>query len=41
VSKFLGHSSVTVTEKYYIDLLKDDYISLSKKLEKGIKSLEK
>jgi len=39
VSKFLGHSSVTVTEKYYIDLLKDDYVNLTKKLEKGISKL--
>jgi len=39
VSKFLGHSSVTITEKHYIDLLKEDYVNLAKKLEIGIKKL--
>ncbi len=29
VSKFLGHSSVTVTEKHYVDLLKKDHMDMS------------
>ena len=29
VSKWLGHSSVSVTEKHYVDLLKSDYEDLS------------
>lgn len=29
VSKFLGHSSVKVTEKHYVDLLKSDYQDMS------------
>jgi len=29
VSKFLGHSSVTVTEKHYVDLLRQDYQDLA------------
>ena len=32
VSKFLGHSSVTVTEKHYVDLLDKDYVELSDSL---------
>ncbi|NQT64154.1 MAG: site-specific integrase [Candidatus Marinimicrobia bacterium] len=33
VSKFLGHSSVKVTEKHYVDLLKADYQDMSDMLE--------
>ncbi len=33
VSKFLGHSSVKVTEKHYVDLLKADYQDMSNMLE--------
>jgi len=29
VSKFLGHGSVTVTEKHYVDLLKKDHVDMS------------
>ena len=29
VSKWLGHSTVTVTEKHYVDLIKSDYEDLS------------
>jgi integrase/recombinase XerD len=29
VSKFLGHSSVTVTERHYVDLLREDYHDLA------------
>lgn len=32
VSKYLGHSSVTVTEKHYVDLLEKDYKQLSDSL---------
>jgi integrase len=32
VSKFLGHSSVTVTEKYYVDILDTDYRRMSELL---------
>ena len=32
VSKFLGHSSVTVTEKHYVDLLRDDYQDMARAL---------
>jgi len=39
VSKFLGHSSIRVTEVWYVDLLKDDYINLSKLLESGLDRL--
>jgi len=38
VSKFLGHGSVTVTEKHYVDLLKQDYQDISAILESQIKS---
>lgn len=40
VSKFLGHSSVKVTERWYLDLLKEDYVKLSDQLEGGVKSLK-
>lgn len=33
VSKFLGHSSISVTEKHYVDLLKEDYQDMSDILE--------
>jgi len=33
VSKFLGHSSVKVTEKHYVDFLKADYQDMSAMLE--------
>ncbi|MEA3288253.1 MAG: tyrosine-type recombinase/integrase [Candidatus Marinimicrobia bacterium] len=33
VSKFLGHSSVKVTEKHYVDLLEVDYQDMSALLE--------
>ncbi len=36
VSKFLGHSSVGVTERHYVDLLSNDYEDMSKVLEKII-----
>lgn len=39
VSKFFGHSTVSVTEKYYIDLLNEDYRILSNRLSAGIKEL--
>ena len=32
VSKFLGHSSVVVTEKHYVDLLRDDYQDMARAL---------
>ncbi|MBA7531810.1 Tyrosine recombinase XerC [subsurface metagenome] len=30
VSKFLGHSSVTVTERHYVDLLREDYQEIAR-----------
>ena len=36
VSKFLGHSSVTVTEKHYVDLLKQDYVDISNIIENQV-----
>lgn len=33
VSKWLGHSTVTVTEKHYVDILKSDYEDLSRLLD--------
>lgn len=36
VSKFLGHSSVTVTEKHYFDLLKQDYVDISMIMENQV-----
>lgn len=30
VSKFLGHSSVTVTERHYVDLLSEDYQEIAR-----------
>jgi|GEM_PF-127505 len=38
VSKFLGHSSVTVTEKHYVDLLKKDHVDMSNLLATIFKS---
>ena len=38
VSKFLGHSSVTVTEKHYVDLLKQDYQDLAQIMESKLQS---
>ena len=35
VSKWLGHSTVSVTEKHYIDLLKSDYEDLSLLLDQS------
>ena len=35
VSKFLGHSSVTVTERHYVDLLKQDYLQIAEIMESG------
>ncbi|MBT4360918.1 MAG: site-specific integrase [Candidatus Marinimicrobia bacterium] len=37
VSKFLGHSSVKVTEKHYVDLLEVDYQDMSALLEDSTK----
>ena len=37
VSKFLNHSSVTTTEKHYVDILKKDYQKISNTLEEKIK----
>lgn len=39
VSKFLGHCSVTVTERYYVNLLKEDYAKLSNALDKWSDSI--
>lgn len=38
VSKFLGHNSVQVTERHYIDLLRQDYYDISRILENRVKS---
>ena len=38
VSKFLGHGSVQVTERHYIDLLRQDYYDISRTLENRVKS---
>ena len=38
VSKFLGHSSVKVTEQHYVDLLQSDYTDMSEVLEKSLPS---
>ena len=38
VSKFLGHSSVTVTEKHYVDLLKQDYQDIARIMENHLQS---
>ena len=38
VSKFLGHSSVTVTERHYVDLLKQDYQDIARIMENKLKS---
>ncbi|MBC8374471.1 MAG: tyrosine-type recombinase/integrase [FCB group bacterium] len=37
VSKFLGHSSVKVTERHYVDLLEVDYQDMSALLEDSTK----
>lgn len=39
VSKFLGHSSVTVTERHYVDLLRQDYCQPSNDLAYAITTL--
>jgi len=36
VSKFLGHSSVTVTERHYADLVQRNYAEMSEALDKAI-----
>ncbi|MBT6758465.1 MAG: tyrosine-type recombinase/integrase, partial [Candidatus Marinimicrobia bacterium] len=36
VSKFLGHSSVTVTERHYADLLQRNYTEMSNTLDDAI-----
>ena len=41
VSKFLGHSSVKVTEKHYVDLLEVDYQGMSALLETSSPSVSK
>jgi integrase/recombinase XerD len=41
VSKFLGHSSVKVTEKHYVDLLEVDYQDMSDLLEDSTKVISK
>ncbi|MBL7026085.1 MAG: tyrosine-type recombinase/integrase [Candidatus Marinimicrobia bacterium] len=41
VSKFLGHSSVKVTEKHYVDLLEVDYQDMSDLLEDSTKVVSK
>ena len=38
VSKFLGHSSVTATERHYVDLLKQDYQDIARIMENKLKS---
>ena len=40
VSKWLGHSSVSVTEQHYIDLLKKDYEDISLLLNHASKPFE-
>jgi len=36
VSRFLGHSSVVVTERHYIDLLQKEYSDMTAALENAI-----
>lgn len=36
VSKFLGHSSVTVTERHYVDLLSEDYQEISEMMDREL-----
>lgn len=36
VSRFLGHSSVTVTERHYVDLLQSDFTTMSQSIEIAI-----
>ena len=38
VSKFLGHSSVTTTEKHYVDLLRQDYQDIARIMERRLRS---
>ena len=38
VSKFLGHSSVTVTERHYVDLLRQDYLDIAQIIENRLDS---
>lgn len=40
VSKFLGHSAVSVTEKHYVDLIQSDYTSMSETLEECMLALK-
>ena len=37
VSKFLGHSSVTVTERHYVDLLRENYQDIAQISESELK----
>ena len=39
VSKFLGHGSVTVTERHYVDLLQTDYTLMSESIETAISNI--
>lgn len=41
VSKYLGHSSVSVTEKHYVGLLKDDYQKLTDQMSDIYSKIEK
>jgi len=41
VSKFLGHSSVKVTEQHYVDLLQSDYSDMSTILERSTPAIDK
>ena len=41
VSKFLGHSSVKVTEQHYVDLLRSDYSDMSTILERSTVAVSK
>jgi len=40
VSKFLGHSSVTVTERHYVDILNQDYQRMAEIVDASIKSAQ-
>ncbi len=40
VSKFLGHSSVVVTEKHYVDLIPKNYRDMADLLEQGMREIE-
>jgi integrase/recombinase XerD len=39
VSRFLGHASVTVTERHYVDLLQDDYTVMSESIESALNNI--